>query len=140
MMAMVRDGGGWYGGGAAANYSATSGIANYAAGGGGGSGYVWTSSTASSAPSGYSVPTKYYLTDAGTYGSGEEGFITNPNTGNNGYARITLVAKGTNVTATRWIGIEGLKNSGKLTGTFNYRGKTITETDTANITITHNGE
>ena len=79
-------GGGWYGGGSGVG-SGTD------AGGGGGSGYVWTSSTYSSAPSGYSVSSSYYLTDAQTIGG--DATMPNPAGGTmtgregDGYARIT---------------------------------------------------
>ena len=81
-------GGGWYGGGG--------GYYRYA-GGGGGSGYVWTSSTASSVPSGYSVDTKYYLTNASTV-AGNTSFIqpdgsTATGKSDNGYARITYLGE-----------------------------------------------
>jgi len=73
-------GGGWYGGGAG----------NAA---GGGSGFIWTSATASNVPSGYSVETKYYLTEASTIAGNAE--FDSPTgtkeTGHagNGYAKIT---------------------------------------------------
>ena len=80
-------GGGWYGGGAGEGGSTDSGA-------GGGSGYVWTSSTASSAPSGYNVSSSYYLTEAQTIAGNTS--MPNPNGGTmtgregNGYARITV--------------------------------------------------
>ena len=83
-------GGGWYGGGGAYDSDSDS-DGRY---GGGGSGYVWTSATASSAPSGYNVPSSYYLTDAQTI-AGNTSFPA-PEGGNetghtgNGYARITF--------------------------------------------------
>ena len=89
-------GGGWYGGGAA-NGSQTipnSDTNSDNNGGTGGSGYVWTASTASSAPSGYNVPSSYYLTDAQTIAGNAT--MPNPDGGTmtghegNGYARITL--------------------------------------------------
>ncbi len=82
-------GGGWYGGGGAYDNDSDS-DGRY---GGGGSGYVWTSSTAGNAPSGYSVPASYYLSNAQTI-AGNSSFDS-PNgsteTGHtgNGYARIT---------------------------------------------------
>ncbi len=63
----------------------------------GGSGFVWTSDVASSVPSGYSVPTSYYLKNAETV-SGNASMPTQDNsstmTGNtgNGYARITWLS------------------------------------------------
>ena len=90
-------GGGWYGGGCGSGSQTipTSNSTDDSQGGCGGSGYVWTSSTASSAPSGYGVSSSYYLSDAQTIG----GNSTMPNpfggtmTGNqgNGYARITAI-------------------------------------------------
>ena len=83
-------GGGWYGGGGAYDSDSDS-DGRY---GGGGSGYVWTSATASSAPSGYNVSSSYYLTDAQTI-PGNTSFPA-PSGGNetghegNGYARITI--------------------------------------------------
>jgi hypothetical protein len=79
-------GGGWYGGGSGIN-SGTDAAA------GGGSGYVWTSSTASSAPTGYSVSSSYYLTDAQTIAGNTSfpapGGGTETGHSGNGYARIT---------------------------------------------------
>lgn len=43
-------------------------------------------------------------------------------------------------TANRWNNIEDQIITGTLTGTFNYNGKTITETDTINSIVIHNGE
>ena len=63
----------------------------------GGSGFVWTSSTASNVPSGYSVPSSYYLQNARTV-AGNASIPTQNNsstmTGNtgNGYARITWLS------------------------------------------------
>ena len=86
-------GGGWYGGGAykGANDNDTT----YRQKNGGGSGYVYTSSTASSYPSGCTLNSTHYLTSAstvagntsftGTGGSSETG-----HTGN-GYIRITVL-------------------------------------------------
>lgn len=79
-------GGGWYGGGSGVG-------AGTDAGGGGGSGYVWSSATASNVPSGYSVSSFYYLTNAQTI-AGNTSFPA-PGDGNetghsgSGYARIT---------------------------------------------------
>lgn len=88
-------GGGWYGGGTNKGTQTipTSDDPDDAGGGSGGSGYVWTSATASSAPSGYSVSSSYYLASAQTI-AGNTSFVA-PNGGNetghsgNGYARIT---------------------------------------------------
>lgn len=81
-------GGGWYGGSA----GRTNG-----AGGGGGSGYVYNSSTYTYCPTGCTLNSSYYLTDAHTY-LGTSSFIQ-PNgttavgkTGN-GYARITYLGE-----------------------------------------------
>ena len=79
-------GGGWYGGGSGVG-------AGTDAGGGGGSGYVWSSTTASNVPSGYSVSSSYYLTNAQTI-AGNTSFPA-PGGGNetghsgNGHARIS---------------------------------------------------
>ena len=88
-------GGGWYGGGTNKGTQTipTSDDYSDAGGGAGGSGYVWTSATASSAPSGYSVSSSYYLTSAQTI-AGNTSFpaVSGGNeTGHsgNGYARIT---------------------------------------------------
>ena len=59
-------GGGWYGGGAYSNADDTNTSNRQKSGGG--SGYVYTTSTASSCPSGCLLNSKYYLTDAATYG------------------------------------------------------------------------
>lgn len=118
--------------------------------GGGGSGFVWNSGSASNVPSGYSVSSSYYLTDAVTYAGNTSFSSTSGGTetghSGNGYARITLVSgtiettKEVTKTANRWNNIEDQTESGTFTGTFNYNGKEITETDTANIEIIHNGE
>lgn len=82
------------------------------------------------------MDTAYYLDDAGTYASGETGFVANTAvTDGNGYIKITLVEEKVDVnkTATRWKNIEDLLTN----GTFDYNGKTITETDTENNVITH---
>lgn len=91
---MEQDGGGWYGGGGAATSGSSSGAGG---GGGGGSGFVWTSETASNVPSGYSVGTSYYLTDAATY-AGNTSFIspsgkTETGHSGDGYARITFIGE-----------------------------------------------
>ena len=78
-------GGGWYGGAQGDNST----------GGGGGSGYVYTSATASSYPSGCLLNSSYYLTNAQTI-AGNESFPA-PGGGTeightgNGLARITLL-------------------------------------------------
>ena len=78
-------GGGWYGGGAGASSS-------WSNGGGGGSGYVYTSSTASSCPSGCKLASSVYLTNAETK-AGNTSFPsttggTETGHSGNGYARI----------------------------------------------------
>ena len=89
-------GGGWYGGGAT-NGSQTIPNSDTNAdnnAGSGGSGYVWTSATASSAPSGYNVSSSYYLSDAETIAGNAT--MPNPDGGTmtgregHGYARITF--------------------------------------------------
>ena len=87
-------GSGWYGGGGAGNYNG--GAYTRAAGGGGGSGYVWTSSTASSVPSSYALSTSYQMTDAATIaGNDTLGNYKEPDGttfaghSGNGYARLT---------------------------------------------------
>ena len=75
-------GGGWYGGGATNHCS-----------GGGGSGYVYTSSTVSSYPSGCLLNSSYYLTDTQTI-AGNQSFLapsgsTETGHSGNGYVRIT---------------------------------------------------
>ena len=82
-------GGGWYGGGGAYDNDSDS-DGRY---GGGGSGYVWTGTTASYAPSGYNVSSSYYLTDAQTIAGNTSfpapgGGTETGHTGS-GYARIT---------------------------------------------------
>lgn len=134
-------GGGWYGG----SGTVPDGSGDDDRGGGGGSGFVWTSSTASSVPSGYSVSSSYYLTDATTYAGNTSFTSTSGSTetghSGDGYARITLVSgtKKTEITETanRWNNIEDQKASGTFTGSFNYNGKIITETDTKGNKITH---
>ena len=83
-------GGGWYGGGHGQGGSKDSA-------GGGGSGYVYTSSTAASYPSGVKLNSSYYLTNASTV-AGNTSFTDNSGstvTGHsgNGYARITSTVK-----------------------------------------------
>ena len=64
--------------------------------GAGGSGFVWTTETASSVPSGYSVSTSYYLTNASTTAGNTtfEGPTGVNETGHSGdgYAKITWVS------------------------------------------------
>ncbi len=96
-MKVGADGSGWYGGLAANPKSSQYGGGNGSDGQGasGGSGYVYTSSTASSYPSGCLLNSSYYLTNAQTI-AGNTSFPA-PGGGNetghsgNGYARITLV-------------------------------------------------
>lgn len=83
--------GGWYGG--SGNVPDSSGDDDR--GGGGGSGFVWTASTASNVPSGYSVSSNYYLTDASTI-AGNTSFEsptggTETGHSGNGYAKITWI-------------------------------------------------
>lgn len=85
-------GGGWYGG------SGTVPDSSYDddRGGGGGSGYVYTSQTASSYPSGCLLNSQYYLTSASTY-SGNTSFVSptgGSETGHsgNGYAIIKKIS------------------------------------------------
>ena len=84
-------GGGWYGG----SGSVPDSSGDDDRGGGGGSGFIWTSSTASNVPSGYSVATKYYLTDALTSDGSQSFESTSGGTetghSGNGYAKITPV-------------------------------------------------
>jgi len=112
---------------------------------GGGSGFVYKSGV--TVPSGYSVPTKYYLTNANTY-AGNTSFVGTSGsneTGHsgNGYARITLVSAvetttdEVSVTGTRWVNIEKQIENGTFTGTFDYNGKVITETDSEGNEIEH---
>lgn len=84
-------GGGWYGGSGTVPDSS----GDDDRGGGGGSGFVWTSSTASNVPSGYSVSSTYYLTDAATYAGNTSFESTSGGTetghSGNGYAKITAI-------------------------------------------------
>ena len=82
-------GGGWYGG--SGNVPDSSGDDDR--GGGGGSGFVYTESTSSNVPSGYTLNSSYYLTDAATV-AGNTSFTSPTGTSetghsSNGYARIT---------------------------------------------------
>ncbi len=92
-------GGGWYGGGTTngSQNIPTSNSGSDTSGGAGGSGYVYTSSTASSYPSGVKLTSAYYLTNASTI-AGNTSFTDNSGstvTGHsgNGYARITSTVK-----------------------------------------------
>ena len=93
-------GGGWYGGGCNGGSQTipSSNSTDDCSGGSGGSGYVWTSASAQYAPSGYSVPAFYYLSDAQTIGGNSS--MPNPSGGTmtgregDGYARITLYSPG----------------------------------------------
>lgn len=99
-------GGGWYGGGTSGGTQSTpsSNSSSDTGGGCGGSGYVYTSSTASSYPSGCLLNSAYYLADAQTINGGTA--FTSPagasETGHqgDGYCRITVIDAG--VTAT-WV-------------------------------------
>ena len=84
-------GGGWYGGG-----SGSAGFLSGAGGGGGGSGFVYTENTPSgNLPSGWSLNSTHYLSEAVTLRMGDPGFVTNPNPNNNGdgYARIIPIVE-----------------------------------------------
>ena len=104
---------------------------------GGGSGFIWTEATSGNVPSGYSVPTKYYLTSASTTSGQREG---------NGFARITLIegVKETIIsegqTVTKWKTIQGIIEEGILTGNFLWNGHTITVTDTNGETVVYGGK
>ena len=83
-------GGGWYGG----SGNVPDGSADDDRGGGGGSGFVYTSSTAANVPSGTSLTSSYYLTNANTYAgntsfTGTSGSSETGHSGN-GYARIVF--------------------------------------------------
>lgn len=87
-------GGGWYGG--SAYNTANDSPETLRDQNGGGSGYVWTSATASSYPSGCLLNTTDYLTDAKTY-AGNTSFPAvsgGAETGHagHGYVRITVIA------------------------------------------------
>lgn len=73
-------GGGWYGGGVSTSTSNTS--ATYRTYNGGGSGYVYTADTASNYPSGCTLNSSYYLTEASTATSTQTG---------NGLIKITCL-------------------------------------------------
>lgn len=92
--ASAGGGGGWYGGGSDTGRSDSS--SSYRKYHGGGSGYVYTSSTVSSYPSGCLLNSAYYLTDAATV-AGNTSFV-DPDSGSsvtgrsgNGYVRITVI-------------------------------------------------
>ena len=92
--------------------------------GGGGSGFVWTSSTASNVPTGYSVPTTYYLTNASTTAGSasmptHDGTSTMTGNTGNGYARITWIGFGDDettdggyVTSGLVLHYDGINNTG----------------------------
>lgn len=104
---------------------------------GGGSGFIWTEATSGNVPSGYNVPTKYYLTSASTTSGQREG---------NGFARITLIEgiKETIISeeqiVTKWKTIQGIIEEGILTGNFLWNGHTITVTDTKGETVVYGGK
>lgn len=90
-------GGGWYGACPAGGQTtpATSNNGDDTSGSPGGSGYVYTSSTVSSYPSGCLLNSSYYLTDAQTI-AGNNSFVSptgSSETGHsgNGYCRITVI-------------------------------------------------
>ena len=95
-------GGGWYGGAAIQAYSDTSSD-RYLPANGGGSGYVYTAATATNYPSGCLLNSAYYLTDAQTIA----GNVSFPSTSGgtetghegNGYARITVLAVKSSISA-----------------------------------------
>lgn len=93
-------GGGWYGGGAGGTQTTGTApnVVEYVYPGGGGSGFVLTSSTAGSVPSGYALGSSYWLTDASTISGQEGSTITEPDgttaaAGHRGegYIRITVI-------------------------------------------------
>nr|DAF97032.1 MAG TPA: Glycine rich protein [Siphoviridae sp. ctg6c78] len=99
-------GGGWYGGGNTTAYSDTeSDIRVY---NGGGSGYVYTADTATNYPSGCLLNSSYYLAEAQTI-AGNTSFPS-PNGGTetghegNGYARITVLAVESSISASVKVG------------------------------------
>lgn len=88
-------GGGWYGGGGSGYRSSSRYYYRGGGGAGGGSGYVYSSSTASNYPSGCTLNSSYYLSDASTY-TGSSTFISPSGTNetghtSNGYVRITII-------------------------------------------------
>ncbi|MEG2322301.1 MAG: glycine-rich protein [Bacilli bacterium] len=85
MAHIVGGGGGWYGGNFGSNDEAS-----------GGSGFIWTSSNINNVPSGYSVTSKYYLTEAVTTAGNSsmpthDGVSTMTGNRGNGYAKITFL-------------------------------------------------
>lgn len=84
-------GGGWYGGGVSTSTSNTS--ATYRTYNGGGSGYVYTADTASNYPSGCTLNSSYYLTDASTATSTQTG---------NGLIKITVIELLTEISNGAW--------------------------------------
>ena len=90
-------GGGWYGGGTngGSTSAATSNSSSDTSGGAGGSGYVYTSSTASSYPSGCLVDSSFYLKNAATIAGNTSFESTSGGTetghSGNGYAKITPI-------------------------------------------------
>lgn len=99
-------GGGWYGGAASNRYSdSETTLRTY---NGGGSGYVYTADTATNYPSGCLLNSSYYLTNAQTI-AGNTSFPS-PNGGTetghegNGYARITVLAVESSISASVKVG------------------------------------
>lgn len=99
-------GGGWYGGAASNRYSdSETTLRTY---NGGGSGYVYTADTATNYPSGCLLNSSYYLTEAQTI-VGNTSFPS-PNGGTetghegNGYARITVLAVESSISASVKVG------------------------------------
>lgn len=99
-------GGGWYGGAASNRYSdSETTLRTY---NGGGSGYVYTADTATNYPSGCLLNSSYYLTEAQTI-AGNTSFPS-PNGGTetghegNGYARITVLAVESSISASVKVG------------------------------------
>ena len=99
-------GGGWYGGAVHNGYSDS--YISYRAYNGGGSGYVYTADTATNYPSGCLLNSSYYLTEAQTI-AGNTSFPS-PNGGTetghegNGYARITVLAVESSISASVKVG------------------------------------
>lgn len=99
-------GGGWYGGAASNRYSdSETTLRTY---NGGGSGYVYTADTATNYPSGCLLNSSYYLAEAQTI-AGNTSFPS-PNGGTeighsgNGYARITVLAVESSISASVKVG------------------------------------
>lgn len=99
-------GGGWYGGATSNRYSDSE--TTLRAYNGGGSGYVYTADTATNYPSGCLLNSSYYLTEAQTI-AGNTSFPS-PNGGTetghegNGYARITVLAVESSISASVKVG------------------------------------